>query len=111
MSRLKYVLVVSKNSRSTSRFNRSAIAKNTAAWDLALGVGLDERVHRAVGLVLIHLGQSGDVNVLPNPLRRGELGGRLEAAVGDQGEERFGPALEREMSISSTTRGCRAPAS
>ncbi len=48
---------------------------------LAFGVGLDEQIHRAVALVLVHRRQAWDVDVLGCPLRGGELGCRRERAV------------------------------
>ena len=66
---------MSKNSRSTSRLSRSATAKNTASCTLALGVGLDEQVHRPVGLVLVHRVEPGDRDVAGCPLGGGQLRG------------------------------------
>ena len=52
-----------------------------------LGVGLDEEVHRPVRLVLIHRLQAGDRDVVGDPLRRSELGDRVDRPVRDQREQ------------------------
>jgi hypothetical protein len=54
---------------------------------LRLRVGLDEQVHRPIRLVLIHRSQPGDGGVVAGPLGRGELGARVDRAVGDQREQ------------------------
>ncbi len=52
-----------------------------------LGVGLDQQVHRPVGLVLVHRLQPRDMHVARRPLGRGQLGERLQRPVADQREQ------------------------
>ncbi len=54
--------------------------------NLGLRVGIDEQVHRAVGVIVVHGLQAGDVDIVAGPLRGGQLGARTQAAVGDQRE-------------------------
>ena len=55
--------------------------------DLGLGVGLDQQIHRPVGLVLVHRVKARDVRVLADPLRGGQLGPGLQRPVSDQREQ------------------------
>jgi len=50
-------------------------------------VGLDEQVHRPVGLIVVHLRQPGDDHVFGRPFGRGQLRHRRERPVRDQGEQ------------------------
>ncbi len=53
----------------------------------ALGVGLDQQVHRPIRLVLVHHGQAGDDHVLTDPFGGRELAHRLDRPVGHQREQ------------------------
>ena len=76
---------MSKNSRSTSRFSRSATWSKNLLFELAAdGV---QPVHRPVARVVGDLAEPVDVHVLAHPLRRGQLRGRGERPVGDQAEQ------------------------
>jgi hypothetical protein len=55
--------------------------------DLGLRVGLDQQVHRAVGVIVVHPVKAGDRRVVAGPLGGRELGGGVERAVGDQREQ------------------------
>jgi len=55
--------------------------------DLGLRVGVDEQIHRAVGMVLVHRLKTGDVHVGRGPLGGGQLRARVQRAVGDQREQ------------------------
>jgi hypothetical protein len=52
-----------------------------------VGVGLDQQVHRPVGLVLVHPLEPGDRDVVGGPLRGGQLRGRVDGPVRDQREQ------------------------
>jgi hypothetical protein len=51
------------------------------------GVGVHQQVHRPIGLVLVHGGQSRDRGVLADPLGGGQLAHRRDRPVGDQREQ------------------------
>jgi len=67
------VLVVSKNSRVDLEVQQVRAREEHRLLDLALRIGLDEQIHRAIRLVFVHRLKTGDVNVLAGPFRRGEL--------------------------------------
>ena len=79
--------MVSKNSRSTSRFRAVATRLNTCfsrgprTWRDPV-----QPVHRPVARIVGRGRQPVDVRLAAGPVRRGELGGRVQRPVGDQRE-------------------------
>ena len=54
---------------------------------LGAGVGLHEEVHRPIRLILIHLFETCDRDIMRGPFGGGQLGGRVDRPVGDQREQ------------------------
>ena len=76
---------MSKNSRSTSRFSRSATWSKTCFSSVA--ADRVQPVHRPVARVVGHVAEPVDVHVAAHPLRRGQLRRGGERPVGDQAEQ------------------------
>jgi hypothetical protein len=55
--------------------------------DLALGVGIDEQIHRAVAVILADLIEARDGDIVRSPLRARPLGTRIQRAIGDHREQ------------------------